>query len=207
VITTFHLVRHGSHDELDRILTGRTPGRRLSKAGEQEVLLLARRLRRQPLGLVLTSPQPRAVKTAELLCAESHLSPPSIDAGLDEIDFGRWAGRSFEELEYDASWRQWNHARDEASTPAGEDMAAVAARVIDVIERLDRRSGGAHIVLVSHGDVIKAAICRFLGLPFQQVHSIDIAPASATTVLVGSRSGSERARHAVLRECLAARSP
>jgi broad specificity phosphatase PhoE len=39
------------------------------------------------------------------------------------------------------------------------------------------------IGLVTHADVIKAAVCRSLGLPFDMLHEFEIAPASVTTLV------------------------
>ena len=47
--TTFHLVRHGSHDRLDRTLCGRMDGVRLGRIGRAEAEQAAERLASEPL--------------------------------------------------------------------------------------------------------------------------------------------------------------
>jgi broad specificity phosphatase PhoE len=52
-----------------------------------------------------------------------------------------------------------------------------------------RRACAAHrdraVVLVSHADVIKAAVCHVLGLRMDHAFRFDIAPASISTVAMG----------------------
>ena len=177
-----HLVRHGAHDGAPGALAGRDPAIRLSPAGRAEARALADSFMGRPLAQVIASPQPRTVETAEIL-ARGH--GVTIDAALDEIDFGRWAGRSFAALEDDPAWRRWNAERDVAATPAGETMADVADRVGSLVARLrEDHPDGAEIALVTHCDVIRAVLCRAQGRPFSAVHDIAIDTASRTTLAV-----------------------
>ena len=50
------------------------------------------------------------------------------------------------------------------------------------------RPGGT-VTLVSHADVIKAGVCRYLGLPFAHLHRFEVSPASITTLAVGDWGG------------------
>lgn len=178
-----HFVRHGAHDGPPHTLTGRDPDVRLSFDGIAEVEALAGRLARRPIASVLASPQPRTLETAELL---SRGRGVTVAAALDEIDFGRWAGERFADLEHDPAWRTWNAARDRAATPAGETMADVADRVADLVDRLlDEHASGAEIVLVSHCDVIRACLCRAEGRGFDRLFARDLPTASLTTLEAG----------------------
>lgn len=68
-------------------------------------------------------------------------------------------------------------------------MSDVAARLFGLIDRVSGSFPGGGVCLVSHADVIKAAICRCLGKSFQAVHDFEIAPASITTILVDGGRG------------------
>ncbi|GGK38106.1 histidine phosphatase family protein [Salinarimonas ramus] len=175
-----HLVRHGAHDGAPGSLAGRDPSIHLSDAGRREVDALAATLPGARLARIVSSPQPRTVETAEILAAGHGIA---IDAALDEIDFGPWAGRTFTDLEADPSWRRWNVARDEAATLAGETMANVARRVESLVADLVADHGEkAEVALVTHCDVIRAVLCRALQRPFQALFAIDIDTASRTTL-------------------------
>lgn len=182
--TVFHLMRHAAHDELGRVLSGRSSGVALSPEGRAQARALGRRLAERPIDALLASPQRRARETAEVISGEA--GPASeLCEELDEIDFGAWSGLPFERLAKDPGWRRWNEERDHARPPGGESMAEVAGRLLSLIDRLRRERLGRTIGLVSHGDVIKAGVCRYLGLPFGHLHRFEISPASVTTLVVG----------------------
>ncbi|WP_274425723.1 histidine phosphatase family protein [Chelativorans sp. YIM 93263] len=186
--TVIHLLRHGSHGDFGSILTGRNPGAPLTPAGQEEARAVGRHLADANLDALYTSPQLRAYQTAQIISAETGTESTIADE-LDEIDFGRWCGRTFDDLASDPLWREWNEQRDFAATPAGETMRDVAARLVGFIERIRREFHGGSIALVSHADVIKAGICHYLGASFQEVHTIEIRPASLTTIAVGAQGG------------------
>jgi len=184
VKTVFHLLRHASHGHVGRILTGRLPGAALSPAGREQALALGRCLAGRKLDAIYTSPRLRAQQTADALSRETGIES-EVAPELDEIDFGGWSGRSFQELDGDPAWRRWNEERDTAATPAGDTMQEASARITGFMDGLLHDFPGQVFVLVSHSDVIKAALCTFLGLPFQSVHTFEIAPASITTLSFG----------------------
>lgn len=201
--TLFYLLRHAEHGHVGKVLTGRLAGAALSEAGRKQARDLARRMAAVRLDALFASPRLRARQTAGFI---SHATgrEVQISTALDEIDFGRWSGRTFEELEADPDWKRWNAERDTARTPAGESMSGVAARLWRFINRLHEDHPGGSFCLVSHSDVIKAGVCRSLGRAFRDVHEFDIAPASVTTFAVddGGRTVLALNRHgpAELRE-------
>ena len=190
-----HLVRHGAHDQLGRILSGRAPGVGLSGEGREQVRMLGRRLANAGIDAILTSPSQRTRETAGILAEE--IGPgPRISDLLDEIDFGHWSGKPFSDLEADPDWRSWNQHRDVARTPGGETMKDVAGRLVAQIEQLCRDQDGRTIALVSHSDVIKAGVCHYLGIPFQHVFDFEIDPASVTTIVADQSTGIVVSRNA-----------
>jgi broad specificity phosphatase PhoE len=113
------------------------------------------------------------------------VGPPQIVEALDEVNFGRWSGQTFEALEGDPLWRRWNTVRSLVRTPGGETMLDVQSRVLNLIEALTSTCDGRRIALVTHADVIKAAVCHILGLPIDAWPKFDIDPASITVVVAG----------------------
>jgi len=183
--TTFFLVRHAAHDNVGSFLAGRTAGVRLGPAGRAQAGRLAERMRSERIAAVQTSPRERSQETAEAIATACGIDPVAENHELDEIDFGGWSGKTFEELENHADWRLWNSDRLRAATPAGETMADVQARVVACMTKLMARHVEQGVVLVSHADVIKAAVCHILGLPTNAGCRFDISPASITTVVTG----------------------
>ena len=91
--TTFHLVRHASHDLLGRVLVGRGPVS-LSAAGLREAEAVAAELAQAGLDAVASSPRERALRTAEPIASRCGLSV-EVEAGLDELDLGSWTGAAW----------------------------------------------------------------------------------------------------------------
>lgn len=181
-MTIILLVRHAAHDNVGGFLAGRIAGVRLGEAGRQQALRLAQRLKREPIELILTSPRERALETARLIATSAALPAPEPVEDLDEIDFGSWSGRGFDDLNREPSFQRWNQVRGLARTPAGESMLDVQARIVRRIERVSGKMSSRMVALVSHADVIKAAVSYYLGLPLDAWSRFDIEPASITTI-------------------------
>lgn len=190
------LVRHGSHDELGRVLSGRTSDVGLSQAGRAEVAALGRRLAAGQaaapaaarFAAIQTSPRRRTAETAAILAEALSLRVETV-AALDEIDFGDWSGRRFADLDPLPAWRHWNAARGTAPTPGGETMAAAVARLCGHLDHL-AAAGDAPVLLVSHSDMIRGLIAHLLGLPLDHVLRFEVDPASVSRVLAhGQGSG------------------
>jgi broad specificity phosphatase PhoE len=181
VTTTVFLVRHATHDRVSRILCGRMLGVTLGPEGRLQAARLAERFACQQIAAVITSPLERARETAEVIVARLGV-PLEISDELDEIDFGEWSGTSFEALANDPRWREWNASRSTARPPGGESMSAAQTRIVGRIERLREEHPGAGVILVSHCDVIKAALTRYLGLSLDAYARFEISPASISVL-------------------------
>ena len=182
--TTLFLVRHAAHDRLNRILCGRMPDVTLGAPGRAQAERLAERLARETIAAVYASPLERARETAAPIAERLKLDVQPMDA-LNEIDVGAWSGRALEDLREDPLWKRWNTARSVTRPPGGETMLEAQARAVGAIERLCAAHPEQGVALVSHGDVIKAALAYHLGLPLDAVLRFEISPASVSTLVVG----------------------
>ncbi|MDB5693011.1 MAG: histidine phosphatase family protein [Alphaproteobacteria bacterium] len=179
------LIRHAAHVELGRILSGRRRDVALSGEGLEQAEIVADLLAVDPLAAVYSSPRERAYYTARAI-AEPHGLKVQIADGLDEVDFGDWTGASFDDLEGDPAWSEWNEARGTARTPNGESMAEAVGRAAAALEAIAASHGGATIACVSHCDIIRGLIARYLGLPFDNMLRFDVDPASVSRLALGS---------------------
>jgi probable phosphomutase (TIGR03848 family) len=175
--TTFLLIRHATHALQGRVLVGRTAGVNLSPEGRGQGESLAARLAALGIAAIYASPRERAAETAALI--SERLGPaPRIEPALDEIDFGEWAGRSFDALEAEPLWSPFNRLRSVTRPPGGETMLEVQARVVAFLEGCRARHSGETVAVVSHGDVLKAALLHYLGMPLDHFLRFEIDPAS-----------------------------
>lgn len=156
----------------------------LSPEGEGQAAALARRLVREGLSEVQTSPRERALATAGAIGAATG-APVLVADALDEVDFGAWTGADFAGLEGEPLWRDWNRARAVARPPGGESMGEAADRIERHMEQLARARPGARIALVTHADMIRALVARVLGLSLDHMLRFDIDPASVSRIEAG----------------------
>jgi broad specificity phosphatase PhoE len=172
---TVFLARHASHDEVGVVLSGRSEIA-INHAGHDEAARLARRLADVPLAAIHASPRKRARETAAIVAAPHGLAVEEA-AGLDEIDFGGWAGRSFAALADDPDWQRWNEQRGRSAAPGGEDMNTATMRAVRHIESV---VGEAPVLCVSHCDIIRGVVAHYLGLDPDRLLGFDVDPASLT---------------------------
>jgi probable phosphoglycerate mutase len=177
-MTRFLLVRHASHDWLGRGIAGRTPGVSLNSQGVREAARLPAFLAARPFDAIYSSPRERTLETAAPV-ANARALPVVVREGFDEIDFGEWTGRSFDEVARDGErWRLWCEHKGAAGAPGGETFAQVQERAQAALDELARLHPGGSVLVVTHGDVIKALLAGFLGLPLDHVERFEVAPAS-----------------------------
>src|SRR5436305_10781971 len=182
---TIHLVRHSHHSLLHSVLCGRMPGVRLDELGCTQMETVADSISRIGPSALQSSPQRRALQSAGIVAARCGLAVEIVPA-FDEIDMGEWTGAEFSGLASDERWQRWNEERVSTRPPGGESMVSVQTRVVGHIERL--RALGGSIVIVTHAEPIRAALMHYLALPLDAFHSVEIDPASISTIsLDGSR--------------------
>lgn len=178
------LVRHASCDHVGRRLVGRQAGITLNEAGRRQTDALAQRLAREPVTAVYSSPLERAMETAAPI-ADAHGLRPNPDDAFAELHYGDWTGRPVAELHADDTWRSFNALRSLTRIPGGELVLETQLRAVSALLHLRERHVDETIVVVSHGDVIRSALCYLLGMPIDHLLRLRIEPASVTEVAFG----------------------
>lgn len=160
------LARHGETAWNARhIFQGRTD-LPLNENGKVQAQAIAQQLRPLTIDQLISSDLLRASQTAEIIAA-SHTAHPQImlDERLREISFGQWEGldenRINEVLPGEMnSWRS-----DPDFVPSGGESASQAMeRVNTLLAELREGMDGKTIVLVSHGGILQALICRAMDI-------------------------------------------
>lgn len=184
------LIRHGATDLLGRTLYGRMPGVRINAEGSAQAAALAQGLgRRYPLREIVSSPMDRALETARPIADAQGLAV-SIDQAFNEIDFGSWMGKTFDELHDLDLWKRYYKSRATTRPPGGESMMDVQSRAWDGIARIVARhehAGDAAAAVITHGDVIRALLILVLGMSIDHIQRIEAAPASVSEIILDRR--------------------
>lgn len=136
------------------------------------------------MNAVYCSPRERAVRTATAIAAPLGIAVTE-ESRFDEIDLGEWTGRRFDQLRDCGVWHNYNSFRSATRIPSGETMLEVQSRVLTAIEDLRCRHPGERIAVVSHADVIKAALSYFLGIAIDLSQRMEVEPASISCITLG----------------------
>ncbi len=127
----------------------------LTENGIRDAKLLGKRLSTIDFDVVYASPSKRAVETAKLIM-EDRMVPLKTDDRLMEIHLGSWEGRTT--LEIQQSEPELFHFYQEKPTlfkGTGESFEDVKKRVESVLMDLELKHPTGHILIVTHGVVIK----------------------------------------------------
>lgn len=134
-----------------------------------------------PWDVIVTSPLQRCRAFAEAL-ATRHGLPLEVEEGFREISFGAWEGRHVRTIleetpeQIEAYWRD-----PVANTPpGGEALEAFRDRLIVAWRRVTADHTGRHILMVTHGGVIRTLVAEQMGLPLNAVLRVEIANAGIT---------------------------
>lgn len=182
-MATVLLVRHATTAATGKRLGGWKAGVHLDDAGVAQAEAIAERLGALPITAVYSSPLERTRETARPI-AKARGVRVRTRKGLGEVDYGEWTDQPLGQLRRRKLWQSIQQTPSRVSFPGGESIRAAQARTVDQVEELAQAHGDDMIVMVSHADIIKAAVAHFLGMPLDLFQRIVIAPASVTTLLI-----------------------
>lgn len=180
-MTRFLLIRHATTDSVGKRLSGRTPGVSLNEEGRTQAQNLADRLASLPINAVYSSPLERAVQTAEPISRAKGLETIICEDVL-EMDFGQWTNCSFKELENDPVFQRFNTFRSNTRIPGGELMLEAQARIVRGLEKLGAQHPNQTVAVVSHADLIKAAVAYYAGIHLDMFQRLEISAASVSVL-------------------------
>jgi len=192
-MATVLLVRHGrTTANATGLLAGRTPGVQLDQIGQGQAALAGARLAAVPLVAVVSSPLERCRETAQhIIDRQTGTALTPIEDQLSECDYGDWQGRTLKDLSQEKLWSVVQTQPSAVTFPGGESMAAMQARSVAAVRRLDagfeaEHGPGAVWVAVSHGDIIKSILADALGMHLDLFQRINVGPASVSIVQYGT---------------------
>jgi broad specificity phosphatase PhoE len=199
-MTHLILVRHAqSVANRDGVGLGRIDSP-LTDLGQRQAAALGAAIAPQRLDRIIASPLQRAQSTARAIAAAQPSSaggavPVDVDDRLIEMDVGELDGLEWATVQkrYGEFVKQWlSDEASETKMPGGESLADVARRAWPLVEALigqpDRttdegaRTEQTCTVVVSHNFVLRALVCRVLGLQLNRWRSFELDLASRSAV-------------------------
>jgi len=165
-------VRHGQVDFPSGVFYGQMDIP-LSETGKRQSILCARRLDTLDLDAVVTSDLSRCRYIARHITT---VPKERIfeEERLREIDFGKWQGKSWEEI--DESWPgEMERRMSNLSTyrpPGGESLSDLWNRSRQVFEGCLEGNYGKRVAIIAHGGINRVFMCKLLGMDLQNLFSL-----------------------------------
>lgn len=185
-MTLLLLIRHAQNDWVRTgRLAGWTAGVHLNDEGLQQARALGERLAAANLQAVYSSPLERAVETAQQVVKHYPGLDIQIDEGVGEVKFGEWTGSRLRKLRRKRLWDVVQHYPSGARFPQGESIREMQSRVVGALEEIARQHPGQRVAVVSHSDVIKAALAHYAGTHLDLFQRFVVSPASISMVALG----------------------
>lgn len=157
----------------------------LNEAGYEEVEKICEflKLRGVKNDKIYASPSVRTVQTAEII-AKLYKKDYQIAEDLHPKPCGVWNGLTFEQVEAKSPTAFTDAFANPDKKLFGEKESTqeFVARVGDAIDKIVADNIGNRIIVVTHPEVIQAAICNAIGLPLDKMARIYIRTGSATQI-------------------------
>jgi len=180
-VTTIDLLRHGAPEGGNRYRGSLDDP--LSEQGWTQMRTAVGQ--HCPWQFVISSPLRRCADFARKL-AERHQLPWQPEPAFQEMSFGAWEGRTAADIllttpeALDNFWRDPLHH----PPPGGESLVDCNARVLTAWHAMLERYQGQHVLLVSHGGVIRILLRHVLDMPLARIWRLEVPYASISRVRV-----------------------
>ena len=93
-------------------------------------------------------------------------------------------------------WKSVQKSPSTVTFPEGESFQAMFKRVSNGLDSIiDNLAENDNVIVVSHGDIIKLAIAKILGLPIDNFQKLVIDPASISIVKVENSETKDNEEH------------
>ncbi|HEY4414963.1 MAG TPA: histidine phosphatase family protein [Verrucomicrobiae bacterium] len=181
--TRLLLIRHGEVEISYQRKFGGIIDMNLSPNGKRQAKVLADYLRGKTIDSIYASPMKRVQQTlAPTLKMKRQRQ--TIFPELREIDFGRWTGLGWLEVQEQFGFQshEWLHQIHRHGVPDGESGKVFRARVEPRLRQIIKTHPGENIAIFCHGGVIRMILAILLKLPLPKTNQFDIEYASITQV-------------------------
>lgn len=172
--TRLILVRHALTDaNVSHLFLGRTDVQ-LSEKGLLQAKALSKRLSGEmKIDIIYSSSMKRTLQTAYYVASQKGV-PVMISEKLTELNFGKWEGRSHEEvaITYPYEFLKWLKEQKLLRSVHGESLKSFQRRLVSQVKKIVKQHQGKTICIVSHGACIKALMCYFKGYPLEKISEI-----------------------------------
>lgn len=170
--TTIDLLRHGEC-EGGRIFRGTTDVNLLPQ-GMEKMHKVCNAADAQ-WDRIISSPLQRCKKFSEALSGQKNVSL-ILDNNLREMSFGEWEGREISRVwqEDEVLMSAWGDDPERHTPPKAEPLHEVLERVKLFHASLLEQHHSKHILVVTHGGIIRVMLAYLLNMPMSRVNHFDV---------------------------------
>ncbi len=162
-VVNHHEFRFNGHFDVD-----------ITDKGVAQMERLGEFLSEEGIDFIYSSDLKRASRGARIIADMLGMDFKEIE-GFRELSLGRWEGLTMEEVKElypeEAVLRFKDLARYRVE--GGENLVDLSMRVNPVIDQILDTHRGKNILIVGHGGVNRAILCRFLNLPLEEFFRIE----------------------------------
>lgn len=163
--TQIFIVRHGSTAWNEIVRFRGSANIPLSEKGIEQAQALSRFLKEFPFAAIFSSPQRRALQTAEII-NQYHNLPIQERPELKSVNYGAWEGKLEEDVarEYPDLYQDYIEHIESFRFPQGETLEDLKRRSLKVVEETLNTYEGKKFLIVSHQVVTRVLVCSLLGI-------------------------------------------
>jgi alpha-ribazole phosphatase len=173
------LVRHTSLQVAQGVCYGQSDVD-VSADFHNELAFLKTKLAGEQFDAVYASPLQRCSKLAHAIGVGEVLH----DDRLKELHFGDWEMQAWDDIPRD-SFDEWAQNYAHMAPPNGETFAELQARGVDFLNHTNLLHTNAHVLVVTHGGLIRALIAHVLNMQLKGLFRIEVDYASITRMNFG----------------------
>ncbi|MBQ4568889.1 MAG: histidine phosphatase family protein [Ruminococcus sp.] len=159
-----HFIRHGAIEETKKGAYIGVTDPELSEEGIRELKSLDNSCKYPYAPVIFTSPLKRCTQTCEILYP--HINPITVDE-LTEMNFGKWEGKTADELRGDPLFESWLAGEEGVTPPGGESNDDFTRRICLMFQNIVDgliKTGNTDCAIVTHGGIIMTLLAVY-GLP------------------------------------------
>lgn len=157
----------------------------LNEKGQEEIEKICEFLKKRGVknDKVYTSPATRSTQSASMI-AKLFKQDYEIIEDLHPRKCGAFNGLTFEQIDekYPDALDKLVNNPDIPTPDDAETVSDFIRRINNSIDNIIEKNQGNRIIIVTHKDVIKAAVCAALNMPDSSLHRIYIKSGSATQI-------------------------
>lgn len=159
-----HFIRHGAIEETKKGAYIGITDVDLSNEGIAELKALDEGYKYPYAPVIFTGPLKRCTQTCEVLYP--HVKPLVIDE-LTEMNFGKWEGKTAEQLKGDSLFERWLAGESGVTPPGGENNDDFIRRICLVFQNIVDgliKTGNTDCAIITHSGVMNTLLAVY-GIP------------------------------------------